>query len=237
MLPMTVRTKLLIYSLVALVILLGGITLILAPSNSTVPGSIGTSLVASGCVALLDLLYKSIIGEEFSAASSILESGLVEIYDRRDIEKYHPLMKSLSSRLDITGYSLRSFSESFSQILVDRLDKCSGLHVRLLVVDPTSTLSKTRELLEEHAPGTFAKSIEALKRTYRLIPNVEIRALQTELTTMVFRLDRTMFVGPQFLGTSSRATVTLEIHEGRDSWLFRAYEREFETMWSQGHAI
>ena len=234
---MTTVNKRRIYILIAGLILLGGIALILLPAKTTVLASIGTSLVASGIVVLLDLVYRTIVDEEGTAIKSILSSGLVNLYNRRDIEKYHVLMTSVTSRLDISGYSLRSFYESFSQTLVEHLRKNPGLKARILVVDPASQSSRAREALEQHKEGTFAASIARFKGTFGASGNLSIRAIPADITTMVFRLDNTMFVGPQFLSSTSRATVTMEIRQSGDSWLFRAYEAEFEQLWGMAHDI
>ena len=234
---MTTRTKLRIYTLVVAIVLLGGICLILFPATGEVSKSIGTSLVASGIVGCLDLAYRRIIDENASRADEILNSGLTAIYNRRDIDAYHQLMSSVSSRLDITGYSLRNFYDSFNHVLRERLRNSPRLRVRFLVVDPTSPHSIEREALEGHAPGTFANSIELLKQTFKDFEGVEARAYPGGLTTMVFRIDERMFVGPQFLSAASKATVTLEADRHGDSWLFQAYEREFEAMWSKASTI
>ena len=234
---MTTRLKLSIYTLIATIILLAGFVLILWPSVSKIPSSIGTSLVASGIVVVLDLIHKRITNEDAGATKAILKSGLANIYDRRDIDKYHSLMKSLSSRLDISGYSLRSFHDSFAQVVADELRRNQGLRVRLLAVNPESTQSRAREASEGHTPGTFATSIARLQRAFAFSSNVEIRVIDSELTTMVFRLDNVMFVGPQFLSSPSRATVTMEIHKGQEAWLFRAYEAEFQKMWEAARPI
>lgn len=234
---MTIRFKLGIYTLIATIILLAGFVLILWPAQSKVPSSIGTSLVASGIVVVLDLVYRRIIDEDAIATKAILRSGLTNIYDRRDIDKYHSLMKSLSSRLDVSGYSLRSFHDSFAQILTDHLHKNRGLKVRLLVVNPDSAQSRAREASEGLLPGTFSASVARLKGSFAFSGNVEIRSIDTELTTTFFRLDDTMFVGPQFLSLPSRATFTMEVHKGQDSWLFKSYETEFRSMWDGAHVI
>jgi len=234
---LSIRTKLRIYTIFAALILLVGMVLIFLPGESSTLRPIGTSLVASGIVIVLDIIYKNIVEEHRESLDALLASGLEAIYNRRDLDKYHVLMASLSSRLDIAGYSLRNFYESFRQILLDRLHDHPSLQVRILVVDPGCTHSAAREKIERLVPGTFQKNIEQLKEALRDHPTVTIRTLQADLTTMVFRIDTTMFVGPQFQSAPSKSAVTLEIKEARDAWLFRAYEREFDHLWSKASGI
>jgi len=227
---MALKTKVLIYLLVVLLLLALGLVFIL--SGGTVLPSIGTSLFASGIVGLLELVYRRITGEDTTTVEAIIGSGLHAVYEQRSLDEYRSLVQSVSGQLDIAGYSLRSFLESFGQILVDRLGRNRSLRVRMLLVDPKSPNSQARERLENHAPGTFSKSIENVHRTFDEVPNVEIRLLHADLTTMIFRLDRVMFVGPQFVSKSSRATATLELRQTKHAWLFRDYEQEFDAMWN-----
>jgi len=228
---MTTKAKFFIYILVLSVLLLGGITLILLPTNGAVFKSIGTSLVASAVVGLLNLFYELIVEDSRAIADALLESGITAIYNRRDLDRYHTLINSVTSQLDIAGYSLRAFFESFGQALAERLKKDKHLKVRLLVVDPDSEQSRARERLEGHVVGTFAGSIHQIQNTFRGYSNVSIRVAPGDLSTMVFRLDSIMFVGPQLTSCPSRASVTFEIERKKHSWLFDAYELEFESMW------
>jgi hypothetical protein len=229
---MTLTTRLGIFWLVVAIVLLAGLCLILIPSdNERVYASIGTSLVASGIVLLLESVYRRITDEDAAKLKGIMKSGLSGTYERRDLDVYHQLMTAVSNRLDVSGFSLRNFYESFDQVLIQRLNKCPGLRVRFLVVDPASEQSTDRETLEGHTPGTFRNSIAALKSTFDGYSRVEIRTLGSPLTSMVFRIDSVMFVGPQFVSVVSKQTITLEIHENRDSWMFRAFESEFDALW------
>lgn len=234
---MTAKTKFRIYTLVLGIILLVGIILILLPGQGAVPMSIGTSLVASGVVGFLNLFYELIVGDDRAAVEALLESGITAIYNRRDLEKYHVLMEKVSDQLDIAGYSLRAFNESFGPLLADRVKTDKRLKVRCLVIDPNSEPSRARERLEGHAPGTFARTIQQISQTFQGSPNVSIRVLNGALSTMVFRLDNVMFVGPQFISRSSRGSTTFEIEKRKHSWLFDAYELEFEEMWKNAYAL
>jgi hypothetical protein len=146
-------------------------------------------------------------------------------------------MSSVSEQLDITGYSLSNFYDSFKTVLVERLQNSPSLRVRFLVVDPKTVYSEMRERLEGHVAGTFATRFEVLRRTFHSTPNVEIRLYAENITTMIFQIDKAMFVGPQFLSSPSKSTVTLEIEEGKDVWLFRTYQNEFDAMWNRSQRV
>jgi hypothetical protein len=224
------------YLVILCLILVGGVALILW--NEGASAAVGTSLVASGLVGLLDLFYKYITTGEEAGAVEIRASGLRAVSSRRDLDRYHTLMSSLSSRLDIAGYSLRNFNESFGDILFTKLQADAQLRARLLLVNPKSPRSQEREQLEGlHAPQTFEKSVDSVVRRFGTIRNAEVRLLDGDLTTMIFRIDNTMFVGPQFISKASRSTVTFELEKAEGKWLFDQFEREFEAMWTTARQV
>jgi hypothetical protein len=147
-------------------------------------------------------------------------------------------MRSLSSRLDIAGYSLRAFNESFGDILAAKLQAEPRLRARLLLVDPASARSNERDRIEGvHAPQTFQKSVDSIIHRFGMALNVEIHLLDGDLTTMVFRIDNTMFVGPQFISKASRSTATFELQKAEEAWLFEQFEQEFEAMWKTARPL
>ncbi len=223
-----------VYLLVLFVILLGGLLLIFIPVDQTVLQAIGTSLVASGIIGLLDLWYSSIVAVEQERTNAILNSGLYLVYNHRDIDRYHSLMAGLSSRLDIAGYSLRNFFESFHDIIIQRINKNRNVKIRILVVDPDCYYSKMREEHEGHTKGTFANQIEKMKRHfYNYRKNIEIRKIDTELPTMIFRIDDFMYVGPYLSSKPSKSTLTYELKDDKSAWLFEDYESEFDLLWKR----
>ena len=226
---MSLTKRQLVFGLVVSVITLTGLVLVLAGSDTV--AAVGTSLIASGIVGILELVYRAIIAEENPAAVAITRAGVSAIHDRRDIDKYHSLMSNLSSRLDICGYSLRGFYESFRETLRSALDEHPSLHVRILLVDPKSEHSREREAAEGHADGTFVASIAKIRQDLSDRANVDIRFVSDAITTMVFRMDSVMFVGPQFISVPSKATPTIELKAQESAWLFQSFEKEFDQMW------
>ena len=231
---MSVIQKLLAYALIIAVILLTGILCIV--SGQALWVSIGTSLMASGLVGILELIYRRLTAQDTAVVEAILSSGLHAAHEHRSLDKYRSLVESFSI-LDIAGYSLRSFRESFEQTITGRLGRGSIANMRLLVVDPESQHSRNREALEGHPPGVFAKSVEDLIKAFKGQSNVEIRLYEGDLTTMIFRLDGTMFVGPEFISRASRSSMTFEVVDRKHAWLFHQFEQEFDAMWGRAKAV
>lgn len=219
-----------IYGLIVAVVLLIGCLLIGLGSPVTL--AVGTSLVASGIVGLLEILHRYLVGEESHIVGLAEEAGLIGLYNRRDLERYHHLMANATDAIDICGYSLRSFFDSFRDVLLAKANEIPSFRARILLVDPSIKVSKAREKAEQVAHGTFQTAMQTLASTFANCTNIEIRLLSEPLTTMVFRIDDTMFIGPQFNSVPSRAAPTFEVVSTRNSWLFKTYAREFDELWN-----
>ena len=192
--------------------------------------SIGTSLIAAGIVALLELwkdLSRNKMLERIN--NVILDGGINYVFPKRDLDKYDHLMKNLNSRLDITGYSLNAFYESYADLLVERTKKTPSLTIRMLLVNPQSEFSKYRAALEGKTYQSIRDSINRLKQKFGTVKNIKLRQINSALTTMIFRIDDTMFVGPHLYKKPSKSTLTLELD--KNGWLYEEYEKEFEKLW------
>src|SRR5262249_40245797 len=143
----------------------------------------------------------------------------------------HDLMSKASSAIDVCGYSLRNFFDSFRDRLTEEATRNPLFRARLLIVDPSTDCSKTRERAEGLAKKTFETAARRIVETFSTIPNVEVRFLRDHLTTMVFRIDDVMFVGPQLTSLPSKANPTFEVVSHSGGWLFSAYKKEFEQLW------
>ena len=203
--------------------------------RSTILISIGTSIIASGVVMLLDVLRDYFKENMLIRINSIIISGGIEhLYDSRDIEKYKILMKDMKSSLDIAGYSLRAFYQSFENVIKEKILVNPNITIRVLVVNPSSDFSVHRGKLENDGNETtaFIEHIEKIERNFRGNTNVEIRRIDAHLTTMYFRIDDVVFVGPYLHKKPSKSTHTFELKKG--GWLFEEYCNEFETLWKDG---
>jgi len=195
--------------------------------------AIGTSLIAAGIVALLELwkdLSKNKMLERIN--NIILDGGLDQVFPKRDLDKYDHLMNNLSSKLDITGYSLNAFYESYVDLIVEKVRQIPSINIRILVVSPESEFSKHRATLEGKSYESVKNSIDRLKKKFSSFENINIKQINTPLTTMIFKIDNVMFVGPHFYKKPSKSTLTIELN--RDGWLYEEFEKEFEKLWRDG---
>lgn len=193
--------------------------------------AIGTSLIAAGIVALLELwkdLSRNKMLERIN--NIILESGVDYVFRKRDLDKYDHLMQNLNNKLDITGYSLNAFYESYADLLLEKINKVPWISVRMLVVNPDSEFSKHRAALEGKSPASVKDSISRMKQKFGNCKNIKIKQIDSSLTTMIFRIDSVMFVGPHLYKKPSKSTLTFELN--KNGWLYEEYEKEFEKLWN-----
>lgn len=198
--------------------------------------SIGTSLMVAGIVTAFNQLKELAQSKIIKSIKNIIfDAGVEHIFPKRDLDKYDELMHNLSESLDIAGYTLNAFYESYSEILLERVSSNPNLCVRILVVDPESSFSKNRAEQEGKGIGSIQDSINRLKAGFGSISNIECRKIKAPLTTMLFRIDKTLFVGPHLHKKPSKATLTMELNEV--GWLYDIYRKEFEDLWSDGKTL
>lgn len=192
--------------------------------------SIGTSLAAAGIVMILELWKELSRNKLLGRIKNIVfDCGLGHIYRKRDLYRYDTLMQDLNSSLDITGYSLNAFYESYADLLAEKVSSNASISVRMLLVNPDTEFSKNRGELEGKSYESMCDSISRLRKQFNGYPNVELRKINSPLSTMIFKIDRVMFIGPHFHRKPSKSTVTFELD--RHGWLYEEYEREFERLW------
>lgn len=199
------------------------------PNISNIYVSIGTSLIATGIVVFLDLWKNFSISKMLEKIKNIINDGGIQyVYPKRDIDRYDLLMKNISNSLDITGYSLGGFFDSFSEVLKEKMLK-SKLQIRVIFVDPSSLAAEMRADTEGKSIEIFRQRINTFKNYFQDIEGIEIRFLNAPLSIMIFRIDDVMFVGPHFYQKQSKSTFTMELK--KDKWIFNEYQKEFERMW------
>jgi len=198
--------------------------------------SIGTSLIAAGIVGVVEL-WKDLSRSKLLANINnvILQGGIVSVSQKRDLDKYDVLMGNLTDKLDITGYSLNAFYESYSDLLIEKCKSTPSLIVRMLLVKPKSIFSKHRAELEMKAHKAVESSVDRIKEKFSECDNIQIKIIDAPLTTMIFRIDDVMFVGPHFHKKYSKSTLTLELSD--HGWIFKEYEKEFERLWNDGQLM
>jgi len=226
------------YFVVGIFAILVGIILILVSQAKedicelaiTILISIGTSLIASGVIILLDIVREILKDNITNRISNVFyQAGLTKIYYKRDIDDYDKLIKNLKSDLKITGYSLRSFFDSFEEIIKEKSK--AGVKIYILVTDPNSEFAKNREKLEGNREGTFKDSLDKIF-TRTKGTDIVMKKINMPLTTMIFKIDKTMYVGPHLFHKASKATHTFELTSSGE--LFKEYEKEFDKLWDIG---
>lgn len=225
------------YSLINLMMLLVGcaITYFGNTKHNTIIVAIGTSIIAAGIVAMLDI-WREISNDKTSKQiqTIILDGGLESIYRKRDLDEYDELINNVRENLDISGYSLRGFMDSYKEIILSKCSIQKDLKIRIMLVDPKSMFSQEREKIENNGNcrGLYESSMNNIYLAFKDLDNVEIRTINAQLTTMIYRIDKVLYIGPHFYKKSSKSTVTYKINEG--GWLFAEYMDEFDRMWKDG---
>ena len=202
--------------------------------KNTILVSVGTSLIAGGIVAALDLFRN--VGREHvyhNIDNIVLKAGIENVYSKRDLDEYDALINHAKKSIDVMGYSLRGFYQSYKDIILEKADRNSDFTVRILLVDPASPSSKWRENNEDgQVRGTYQKSLEVIKQGFSNKANIEIKVIDIPLGHMIYRIDDVMYVGPYFYEKNSKSTNTLRL--SKEGWLFKEYQSEFDNMWSDG---
>jgi hypothetical protein len=137
------------------------------------------------------------------------------------------------------GFGLNQFREDNGDIIKSKA--LQGINVRLLVIDPKSSIVGIRSYQESDLGGEIIniplkkikqfvndvnKTIEELGRGEK----IKIKCYNALPSTMIFRIDDTMFIGPYLHKRPSRTTITYKI-EGRTE-IFKQYESHFENLWN-----
>lgn len=207
------------------VVILG---LYLVSFQSTICQAVGASIIAGAILSFFNMWFQYATQLESKLLDNIIEAGLIEAHKKRDLDVYDELVKHFKS-IDVVGYSLRGFSESHLSTITKLCKGNNQLKVRILVVDPDSDYSKDREQIEKYPQNTFRTSIEKINTDIAGISNIELRKKAFHLSTMIFRIDDIMFVGPHLYTQPSKPTTTLELKSS--GWLFDVYNDEFDKLW------
>src|SRR5690606_7502443 len=107
--------------------------------------------------------------------------------------------------------------------------------IRIILVNPDSQVSKNRAKDELKGEDAFRDKINTMLKFFKDESKVEIRFFNSPLSSMIFRIDDVMFIGPHFYKKQSKATVTLELKKGQ--WMFDDYQNEFERMWADSDKV
>lgn len=197
--------------------------------------AIGTSLIASGLVALATILVDFVRSGEQLRIAELSKAGLLAVQNRRDLGEYEPLVRK-AYQIDVAGYTLRSFTEANIGHIRERLGSGSPIRVRMLMVDPSTSIAKAMQKNEGHPPGSYTKSHKAVQSLLAgLEESVEVRTIDFPLPAMIYRIDDILYTGPYPKNEPSRLATTYKI--GRKGWMFEKTIKEFESLWSEARPV
>lgn len=168
--------------------------------------------------------------------------GLINIYQRRDLsQQYSDILTKAEKQIDVLGIGLNQFREDNGEIIKSKA--IDGVKVRLLVIKPDSEISSIRSYQENDIGGeeieipliklkTFVNEVNAIINAKNKGEKVQIKCYNAVPSTMIFRIDSIMFVGPYLHKTPSRNTITYKIE--MDTEMFKQYEKHFNDLWMDG---
>ncbi|NUT88442.1 hypothetical protein HNO91_18555 [Pseudomonas corrugata] len=196
--------------------------------------SIGTSLIAGALMSLATLWIDQIRNGEEIRMRDLVTTGLVAAYTRRNLTEEYDVLVANAKVIDVTGYTLKSFSEQNEEVLRKRADQNNPILVRILLVDPNSESSKIMQHAENQSTGQYSGSKDSLLKTLGNIPGVEVRLSPRHLSMMIYRIDDILFTGPYPASAKSAKAFTLKLARG---WLFDRQMEDFEALWKLGNVI
>jgi hypothetical protein len=189
--------------------------------------NLGVSLVSGSLVAIFVFVIQNLKDSRQKQGDDLLKAGIQEAYQNRALNEYDLLVPKANS-IDVTGYSLKSFTEQNIDILVDRAKSKKPIQVRVLIVDPKSEASRIMEKAEGDAEGTYQNAYDSLMKKIGHIDGVEIRLLKRPISMMVYRIDNVLFTGYYPFTGRSRNAFTLKIIGG---WIFKELTEDFQQLW------
>lgn len=191
----------------------------------------GTTFSSGAIVSFFDLVRSASETLSNQAMNDILKYGITKIESHRDLEEYYSLMEQAKS-IDVCGYSLRGFYQSHKQA-IKRLSNNEGFRLRIIMVDPASESSMSRELIEEgRTSNQFKESFQSVIDGLKGTPGVEIYTVDFALSSMIFRIDDVMYVGPHFVKEASKASLTFKLNSS--GLAFKQFQDEFDQMCTRG---
>lgn len=213
-----ITDKKMIIFLINIIVIICGFSLISFQNNQNLL-NIGAGLLASGIVAIFYLIYPQIDLERDYLR--FRKMGLIDVFPRRDQSKeYDDLLKKAEKNIDVLGLGLNIFREDNEVIIKEKA--LQGVSIRLLVIDPASPVTAVRSYQEKDLAGEMIKiPIKKLEIYVKEVnksidksnkgKKIQIKYYNAISSTMIFRIDNVMFVGPYFHKIPSRTTITFKI--------------------------
>lgn len=196
--------------------------------------SIGTSLIAGALISLATLWIDQIRNGEEVRMKDLVETGLIAVYRQRNLVEEYDALVAHAKHIDVTGYTLKSFTEQNEEVLRARAKEENPVKVRILLVDPDSEASQIMQKAENQPMGQYAGSRDSLFRSLGDISGIEVRISKQHLSMMIYRIDETLFTGPYPVSAKSAKAFTFKLGKG---WLFDKQMEDFEALWARGKVV
>lgn len=223
---------------VALALMLIGILSIILDvsvfkTSNSVLINIGCSVFSSGIVLFFTAIYIDHM-KEYSVWSEWKMERIFKTRAEKNTESDPKFEKHNIKQLDCIAFGLKSFRSNRTKDITTCLQR--GMNVRILVMDPTSSFVKQRELEESESDGSIAKSISDLvvwaDKLNKASHNgkIKIRFYNAMTFDFYWRMDDEIYVGPYWLEVASQQTITYKFVKGGKG--FDLYSEYFELLWN-----
>lgn len=148
-------------------------------------------------------------------------------------------MKHLKNRLDIIAFGLKSFRDSKTSEILEKVK--TGLRIRILTIHPESIFLKQREMDEHVNEGDIKNTIYNLidwvnelkyiaEYSNKDKSNIEIKFYDTLPLDFYFREDDYIYTGAYVYGEKSQSTLSFEYKS--DSKGYAHYTKYFKKLWN-----
>lgn len=181
------------------------------------------------------------------AVQTLVKSGpdreLVQLYPYRSAAPgslWGQLIRRAERQLVFAGYTnyfLWLEQARFGELL--RKKAAAGCHVRFILGDPASPVTRQREI-EEDVPLTLSRRIDvtlAELQKLRDVPNIQARFETGHAHLSVFRFDEDMLVTPLLPGRVGHDAPMMHLRRAQDDGVFDRFLEHVEVLWGRGRDV
>ncbi len=203
------------------------------PNESIILISIGASIVASAIVVYVSAKY---LVKRQNVLELIEKWGLIGIFNTRSEmnRRADKTFVKLENKLDIVGFGFRAFRSVKGSEIEEKVKR--GLQVRILTMNPESSIVKQRENDEHEVPGQIKNTIKDLIDWVESLKNnspnnlVQIKFYDNLPLQSYYRQDNHIYTGPYLFGKPSQQTISFEYKN--NSLGFNYWASYFESVWN-----
>ncbi len=221
--------------IVALIAVIGGISLVFWQRTNAAWVGIGGSLVASGLVIILQSIFVDRV-----KVNELDKWGLERIYYTRSEQNTDtdPQLRKAKYQIDAVVFGLKSFRDKHGHLIETCLSR--GVNIRILTMDPEGAFIAQREREEKVSEGSIRQTIEQLVIWANQLNEqnkrgkIEIRGYSCMTLDFYWRVDDTVCIGPYWYGTDSLQTITYKYVDDDEKGLgFKQYVEHFDKLWDE----